>query len=447
MAAPSLPSYVDHLIVGSGFAGLCAAIKLAEDGETDYVVLEKADDVGGTWRDNTYPGACCDVPSQLYSFSFARNPDWSSSYSPQPEIQALPRAASPTSTASADRFVFDTELEHAAWDDAAQRWHGPYDVRRAHRSRPSSSAAGGLSAPRLPEIEGIETFGGRALPLRPLGPLRRPGRQAGRGDRHRRLGDPDRARGAAGGRPPRRLPAHRPVGDPAQRPHLPEGSSAPPCAGSRRCAGSTAPASTGRTRATCRRSPGSHGSAAPAEKAALANIHHGIKDPALRAKVTPTLQDRLQADAALQHLLPRARRRQRRRRHRPDRPGHARPRSSPPTASEHPVDVIVVATGFWTTELPIAEHIVGRDRPHARRRAGPTAAWRRTRARPSTASRTCSCCRPQHRPGPHQHGVHHRVAGRLPPRRGAHPAAPPVRRRRAARGRASAAGTPTCSAG
>ncbi len=87
----TLPRQVDHLIVGAGFAGLCAAIKLAEDGETDYVVIEKAGDVGGTWRDNTYPGACCDVPSQLYSFSFARNPDWSSSYSPQPEIQAYLR--------------------------------------------------------------------------------------------------------------------------------------------------------------------------------------------------------------------------------------------------------------------------------------------------------------------------------------------------------------------
>ena len=79
---------VDHLIIGAGFAGLCAAIKLQEDGERDFVVIERGSDVGGTWRDNTYPGAACDVPSQLYSFSFARNPDWSSSYSPQPEIQA-----------------------------------------------------------------------------------------------------------------------------------------------------------------------------------------------------------------------------------------------------------------------------------------------------------------------------------------------------------------------
>ena len=80
--------HVDHLVIGAGFAGLCAAIKLEEAGERDFVVVERAADVGGTWRDNTYPGAACDVPSQLYSYSFAKNPTWSRSYSHQPEIHA-----------------------------------------------------------------------------------------------------------------------------------------------------------------------------------------------------------------------------------------------------------------------------------------------------------------------------------------------------------------------
>ena len=75
--------YVDHLVIGAGFAGLCTAIKLDEAGERDFLVVERAHDVGGTWRDNTYPGAACDVPSQLYSFSFARNPGWTRSFSPQ----------------------------------------------------------------------------------------------------------------------------------------------------------------------------------------------------------------------------------------------------------------------------------------------------------------------------------------------------------------------------
>lgn len=77
-----LPASVTHLVVGAGFAGLGAAIKLDGAGETDFAVIEKDADVGGTWRANTYPGAACDVPSQLYSFSFAPNPDWSRSFSP-----------------------------------------------------------------------------------------------------------------------------------------------------------------------------------------------------------------------------------------------------------------------------------------------------------------------------------------------------------------------------
>ena len=101
--------HVDHLIVGAGFAGLCAAIKLQEDGERDFLVVEKGSDVGGTWRDNTYPGAACDVPSQLYSFSFAPNPEWSSSYSPGPEIQDYIRGVAARS-GTLDRFVFDTGL-------------------------------------------------------------------------------------------------------------------------------------------------------------------------------------------------------------------------------------------------------------------------------------------------------------------------------------------------
>src|SRR6478609_7471324 len=102
--------HVDHLIVGAGFAGLCAAIKLQEDGE-----------VGGTWRDNTYPGAACDVPSQLYSFSFAPNPEWSSSYSPGTEIQDYIRGVAKRS-GTLDRFEFDTSFDDATWDDAAGRW-------------------------------------------------------------------------------------------------------------------------------------------------------------------------------------------------------------------------------------------------------------------------------------------------------------------------------------
>ena len=152
--------HVDHVIVGAGFAGLCAAIKLQEDGETDFVVLEKGPDVGGTWRDNTYPGATCDVPSQLYSYSFAPY-DWSRSYSPQPEIQDYIKKVADAS-GTLDRFVFDTPMDDAAWDDAAQRW----TVRTPNGTWVSKTlvvGAGGLSEPRMPEIEGIDTFQGEVF--------------------------------------------------------------------------------------------------------------------------------------------------------------------------------------------------------------------------------------------------------------------------------------------
>ena len=149
---------VDHLVIGAGFAGLCAAIKLQEAGERDFVVVEKGSDVGGTWRDNTYPGAACDVPSQLYSYSFAPNPHWSMSYSPQPEIQAYIQRVARRSGVL-DRFVFDTAVEDATWDAEAQRW----TVRTSgatYAARFLISGAGGLSEPKLPDIEGIESFQG-----------------------------------------------------------------------------------------------------------------------------------------------------------------------------------------------------------------------------------------------------------------------------------------------
>jgi cyclohexanone monooxygenase len=149
---------VDHLVVGAGFAGLCAAIKLQEAGEPDFVVIEKGPDVGGTWRDNTYPGAACDVPSQLYSYSFAPNPAWSMSFSPQPEIQAYIRRVADES-GTLDRFVFDTAVEDLRWDADLQRWQVATSG-GAWSARHVVVASGGLSEPRLPDIEGIEDFTG-----------------------------------------------------------------------------------------------------------------------------------------------------------------------------------------------------------------------------------------------------------------------------------------------
>ena len=153
----SLPSHVDHLIVGAGFSGVALAIGLQEDGE-DFLVIEKDAGLGGTWWANTYPGATCDIPSHLYSFSWAPNPDWSHAYSPQAEILAyLEKVAAEAGVL--DRFHFGVELLEAAWDDEALVWR----VRTSAGELTSTTlvnATGGLSAPKLPDIEGIETFGG-----------------------------------------------------------------------------------------------------------------------------------------------------------------------------------------------------------------------------------------------------------------------------------------------
>jgi len=154
----TLPTHVRALLVGAGFSGLGMAIKLEDAGVSDFLVVEKGPDVGGTWRDNSYPGAACDVPSQLYSFSFAPNPEWTSAFSRQPEIQAYIRKVAEDS-GTLDRFAFETTVQSAAWDDTTQRW-------LVQTSRGEVSAqflipgCGPLNEPKLPDIDGIETFQG-----------------------------------------------------------------------------------------------------------------------------------------------------------------------------------------------------------------------------------------------------------------------------------------------
>ncbi|MCW2846797.1 MAG: NAD(P)/FAD-dependent oxidoreductase [Marmoricola sp.] len=156
-----LPGRVRTLVVGAGFAGLGTAIKLDENGFTDFLVVDKGSSVGGTWRDNTYPGAACDVPSQLYSFSFAPNPGWSRSFSPQPEIRAyLERTAEQSGVL--DRFRFGVTVEDLTWDETAGLW----TVSTDHGTVVADiviTGSGGLSEPKLPEIAGIDTFQGEVF--------------------------------------------------------------------------------------------------------------------------------------------------------------------------------------------------------------------------------------------------------------------------------------------
>ena len=154
----TLPERVRIFVLGAGFAGLGTAIKLDEAGERDFLVVDKGDSVGGTWRDNTYPGAACDVPSQLYSFSFAPNPEWSRSFSPQPEIHAyLERVAEESGVL--DRFRFGVRVEDATWDEGDRVWQVTTSAGTVTADI-LISGSGGLSEPRLPEIKGIEDFTG-----------------------------------------------------------------------------------------------------------------------------------------------------------------------------------------------------------------------------------------------------------------------------------------------
>jgi cyclohexanone monooxygenase len=157
-ASADLPQRVRVFVLGAGFAGLGAAIKLDEAGERDFLVVDRGASVGGTWRDNTYPGAACDVPSQLYSFSFAPNTEWSRSFSPQPEIHAyLERVAEESGVL--DRFRFGVTVEDATWDEDDHVWQVTTSAGTVTADI-LISGSGGLSEPRLPEIKGIDTFAG-----------------------------------------------------------------------------------------------------------------------------------------------------------------------------------------------------------------------------------------------------------------------------------------------
>jgi cation diffusion facilitator CzcD-associated flavoprotein CzcO len=157
----SAPPHYRMAIVGAGFSGLALGIKLLEEGIDDFVILERRDEVGGTWRDNSYPGCACDIPSHLYSFSFALNPDWSRTYSPQPEIQGyLRRTARESGVLPYVRFGH--RVLGARWEEDLQRWSVETSQGRLTASF-LVSAMGPLSAPAWPAIPGLESFEGKVF--------------------------------------------------------------------------------------------------------------------------------------------------------------------------------------------------------------------------------------------------------------------------------------------
>ncbi len=148
-------------IVGAGFSGLGLAVRLKEEGYQDFVILERADDLGGTWRDNEYPGCACDIPSHVYSFSFELNPNWTQSYATQPEIYAYLRRV-------ADHYGLHRHIRYghevidAGWDNENQQWQiqttaGPVEARFL------IAASGPLSEPSVPDLPGLGSFQGHTF--------------------------------------------------------------------------------------------------------------------------------------------------------------------------------------------------------------------------------------------------------------------------------------------
>ncbi|HET8645786.1 MAG TPA: NAD(P)/FAD-dependent oxidoreductase [Vicinamibacteria bacterium] len=148
-------------IVGSGFGGLGTALRLRDAGLDDFVVLERAGDVGGTWRDNSYPGCACDVESHLYSLSFAPTAEWTHRYSRQAEIWDYLRRCA-RDGGLLPRIRFDTEVLSAAWDESWREWRMATS-RGEFRAAVLVLATGPLSAPALPALPGLAAFAGRVF--------------------------------------------------------------------------------------------------------------------------------------------------------------------------------------------------------------------------------------------------------------------------------------------
>jgi cation diffusion facilitator CzcD-associated flavoprotein CzcO len=148
-------------VIGAGMSGIGAAIHMRRAGIEDFVVLERGSEPGGTWRDNTYPGCACDVPTALYSYSFAPKPDWSRAFAPQEEIRRylLDVAAE---HGVADRIRCDTDVLAADWDEGRRRWlirtsSGDYAARML------VSATGPWSEPVIPDLPGMDSFEGKVF--------------------------------------------------------------------------------------------------------------------------------------------------------------------------------------------------------------------------------------------------------------------------------------------
>lgn len=152
---------VKHLIVGTGFGGLCLAARLKQRGESDFAILEKASAVGGTWRENTYPGAECDIPSSLYSYSFWSNPTWQHKWSGQEQILAYINQFA-DEMGVRQHIRFGQKVESAKFDALRKCWHVETDNSK-FEAQFVTFAVGQLHHPRQPQINGQERFAGQSF--------------------------------------------------------------------------------------------------------------------------------------------------------------------------------------------------------------------------------------------------------------------------------------------
>ena len=151
--------------MGTGFGGIGMGIALKQAGYDDFIILDKEDDLGGTWRDNQYPGCACDVPSPLYSYSFEPNPDWSRLFAPQREIWAYLRSCARKYGLEA-HIRYGSVVEQMHWDEDERRWDVQtieYGELGSWRPRAVVSAAGALHLPAYPDIPGAERFAGASF--------------------------------------------------------------------------------------------------------------------------------------------------------------------------------------------------------------------------------------------------------------------------------------------
>ncbi|MEU8894676.1 NAD(P)/FAD-dependent oxidoreductase [Nocardia sp. NPDC048505] len=153
---------IDVAIIGAGFAGIGAAIRLRQKGIHDFWLFERSTRIGGTWRDNTYPGAACDIPSRLYSYSFAKNPDWSHTYSGSREILGYIDSMA-TEYGLHERIRFGHTVSGLEFDEAEGHWTIAIEGREPVRARSVVLASGPLANASFPAIRGIEDYAGHKI--------------------------------------------------------------------------------------------------------------------------------------------------------------------------------------------------------------------------------------------------------------------------------------------